>query len=1652
MSAKLQLKNKILRELDLNLEVTRDKKPEHVVPTYRVEFLLDSKLRQHKYRRFLFNVVPNGQDISSNLIIEKLNEEANLEKVAEATLSLKSRSAAKYDYDVDFKLQTRRPSSLSLSGVLSLDIFKSNVDLSVVYSGPQLKLETPANIRFSHALDLSPNGKSFAQLGVKYEARNINHNVKFLFKVDPNEMRIDHLEIQVQTPKTTSSLPYTVFFSKEINDENPNSKNVHIKIGIDNFAIDLSNKESKIAKSLIKLDSNNLIKSITLDYVRNSDNNSNQRNVKVSLKKNNVEFASIETGLNGCLDSIRANPNEVSRQSLSSSLKINVFENSAGVNTKLDVESSLRNKRHFIDFDLKTDGLLRILIKVISIQAKLDVNREKIDAHYEIKKIGELRSFALKTKPNTQIRQISGGFKEFDVEYIKVLGGNRQLKSSGKVQYKFENVKNFESSLNIPGSFRYELNFKNTRNQQNNLFGVHDIRMNYAHLDVQQAERELKIFIDGESQTNGIVFNILAKRGQPNALSSLDQLDYILDLNTKNTFFYSNNKRRLENGENSLVLRSSKFGFEIDAKCSGTTNRQANKFDLNASLNAKFPALISNPGTVNFLKHSLSYSKTLDGNSKSISAELESDNMYINRIFKSLNIDYSRKPLNQETTNLITKISLVNANDESKYLNLDIQRLNCLNSVLNDVLDSEEDDDSEEIFEQSNVRHRQLCSGTKINLKQNILTTVNSRIIQGKTFDTSDCSLETKLIRKKQSSPVYNYLLDVLLSAECKNLVFLKESLTVKRESDKARDGMKSTDLVLHLQSDLYFQSRHIEIKHKKFYSKSGSLEIQWDRDSTRLFAGKFFYTRQLEKSSNKLSHGNYVLNANFGSETYKNCELNIESKQSYYNKLECRIKSNKLPVELMYGYSIKADGIKELPDGKRNIELTINLPTTRQLRVEYQSSRALLTEQQFDDDDDYNNEREFSSNIKYFWDFGRDKTKVLNLALKRDNYAKTNTRFTAEASSPSFKSLKLIVDRKRLFNETNIDGSLSYELHNNVQNELQILTKLSSDFESSQFSIELNLVRPSFNVLYENKFNKLNGRLRNLSIRLAKLLRFTVDKEYDPENRRIRLELESPDQNDYFVETLSNLNSENVYDVRSSLFQKSTGQVISTLDSRFDSNNNVFNVNLDAIKARQQYSLNVGIYNESLANAAIKHTSNNNQLLGVGSLQIVNVNDPSITVENDNRYLQLSLKWNRLWNKIYSDILANQVDSSRASENEQFNSYFGDVYGTFVNDLKQTYEKIKADRRQVRSELKQLVLMIVDFYSNFLPSEMKNKLVNDFRRRQEESVEEDKKFDQLPLYKRLFARYNSLAQRLNRLHFKVRSFSKTLSRYIPRLTMISYNKDDQLNRMARQFDNNLVAHRPIYNARNLYQFNAEYRDTLRRLGNRILSVKSNLLRNIQGANIRSLVNKYKLRSLSDYTIAGHVFNRRNLVTFNGESKLLKSRCKFLLAHELTRNQFSVILNSYTDKAWLSISAYGQPSIDITPNSASINNRPLSLPHTVELKDKNARIVVKRSFNSVSVEVNKDLLVTCYEDSKSCSVALTRWYTGKVNGLFGKSNFNSENVEEDYWFLDKNCRLPNFVMKNPSDESVKACYSVFGKHRKAVFRNAIQVSFVFFIN
>jgi uncharacterized protein YdcH (DUF465 family) len=392
-------------------------------------------------------------------------------------------------------------------------------------------------------------------------------------------------------------------------------------------------------------------------------------------------------------------------------------------------------------------------------------------------------------------------------------------------------------------------------------------------------------------------------------------------------------------------------------------------------------------------------------------------------------------------------------------------------------------------------------------------------------------------------------------------------------------------------------------------------------------------------------------------------------------------------------------------------------------------------------------------------------------------------------------------------------------------------------------------------------------------------------------------------------------------------------------------------------------------------------------------------------------------------------------LPENKMAPNDKFNSLFGDVYDSLSDELKPAVENVRNTRKMVSEDFKKVLFLNLDFYTNFYPP-LKQKLMA-----MQAGTKEIK--EEQPLYKRVFEAYNNLAHKLSHLSLKLRKVSKPLSRYIPRLPVLKYNPDSETKNI-KPFANDLTLTRPTYNALTLYQFSAEYRDYVRKMGNNVLNYKGNAVRNLDGFSVKALINKYKLRKLSDFTMVGTVYNRRNIVAFNGESKSLRAKCKYLLAHELRKNQFSVILNPNDQQAIVSVGALGQQAIDISYTKASVNGQDVALPYYVKVENKGV-ITVTRSNSGVCLSVNNDMKVCCYEDSKSCTVALTRWYTGRVNGLLGKTNNNLDDGEEDRWFLDGTCKLPNIQLKKPTTTAVKSCYMVFGKHRKSFFRNSFML-------
>ncbi len=325
---------------------------------------------------------------------------------------------------------------------------------------------------------------------------------------------------------------------------------------------------------------------------------------------------------------------------------------------------------------------------------------------------------------------------------------------------------------------------------------------------------------------------------------------------------------------------------------------------------------------------------------------------------------------------------------------------------------------------------------------------------------------------------------------------------------------------------------------------------------------------------------------------------------------------------------------------GNRDLELEVNWPTGRVLRFEYKGQRSVafgsVADSQFDEDDDQNNDREFNGVAKFYWDFGRQPSRFVQINARRDNYAQTNSKLTIEVLNiQGLKSQKLIVDRQRLYNESRIQFTTQYELDSGASNQLDLTFRMSSDLDSNFLSSELSLQRPKFNILYENQFNKLTGKLQQLNLRLGRLLRVRIQKN-DPENRKISVELASPSADLYSVESKIVQNTQRYFEVESTLRDLKSQQVLSVLKSNFDSNNNRLALNLDAQKSSVKYQLSFGVFSELLARAELLK---NEEMVGVASLGVD-------LHEKSHADLELTLRWNRVWSQFRQDVLGQSKDA----------------------------------------------------------------------------------------------------------------------------------------------------------------------------------------------------------------------------------------------------------------------------------------------------------------------------------------------------------------------------------------------------------------------
>jgi len=255
------------------------------------------------------------------------------------------------------------------------------------------------------------------------------------------------------------------------------------------------------------------------------------------------------------------------------------------------------------------------------------------------------------------------------------------------------------------------------------------------------------------------------------------------------------------------------------------------------------------------------------------------------------------------------------------------------------------------------------------------------------------------------------------------------------------------------------------------------------------------------------------------------------------------------------------------------------------------------------------------------------------------------------------------------------------------------------------------------------------------LAIRVGRVLQLTVDKEYDPQQRLIAIQLTNPDDSKYTLSATSSTQN-GLHTVQGTLSKQ--GQALSTLTSRFDTRKTLFDVTIQGLVTNKKYNFNFGVYNESVASAVITDL-NTQQTLGRTSLAVVH-ND-----ETDSHELVLTTRFNRLWRQLQADILGGD-DSHLAKQSANYNSYFGDVYAEVTEELKPVVAAHRAQRAAIKSDFRNLFGILADFYSNFLGQQGRREFQRNQMEKMAAALELELKSDktELPIYKKVNLRQNN--------------------------------------------------------------------------------------------------------------------------------------------------------------------------------------------------------------------------------------------------------------------------------------------------------------------
>jgi len=951
LKAHLEVTNKIIRPFHHKISFGRDARgmetDDNIVPKYHLDLLMDTSRGPRTYNLH-FDVTPSDSDITSNFVVERSSPSTNNQNVRyiNGDFSLiRNTESSDLEYSVELHTQNLMlQSQLDVTGTVLLAMFRSNIDLDIDYKSSRIQLPEPAKVQFGHEINLSEGAKSTIRAAVKHAYRNIDHSVLVTFKGDVAEKRLDLLTIDINRPGLKQ--PAQFFYEKNVSEDETNTEST-VQFGARNMERDLSQSPLSFAQTLIKVDFDNTLRSLVVQYVRRHTKGRRIAH-ELLVKKNDKAFVTIKDEIYGEMSKVRENFNELAKTAFGASLYVKVMENSGAVSANLDLEASKSQGNHRAELTFKTENLFKILSRVASFNAKFVSTKSEFDAKFEMTRLGEVRSFKVFS---TSGLKRNGNSATFNVGYEKRLANGKVLSAPGTASFTFNNFKNFETTVDVPSHYNHKLAVANSRDStQTGLFAQHSFNFVNSHLDYDIVQNRFNLEIEDRKQSSGnrkFNFVIDARKGPLGQLDSTANLDILASVSTKNLI----GQEQILSSVNSLALKSSRFNLNLAKTLNYNFEEQTGSHTLSTKTDLNLPAIITDPGKLNYVNHEAQITSTVSGNHFSVLNRFKTDSKLFGRLFRELNIDYKRDTSAEKQLTVDYTINYQLSKDAVVYSPL---------------------------------------SGTQI--------------------DLTSCTLSEHLVHQKNEQ-VLN--VDHSYKQTCAGQLVLEDNLTFRRNYDS--EQRPSTRLSLDARSAVFpYPPVLVKAAHDKFHSRHGLVGLQLNVAGQDIFSNEFSYDRDLD-SENQLKTAQYQTITSFGEQMRKSCSLNILNGVDYYNAFDCRLNTTKVPnMELNYGYKLRLANVADRAYGKRSGEFNVVVPG-RTMRVEYNANYPAYFDGNDDDEDANNEREFNATSTLFWnyakepSKFIRVEAKRDNVAKGR------STTYVQFVNTPNFKVLKFSVDKVSL-------------------------------------------------------------------------------------------------------------------------------------------------------------------------------------------------------------------------------------------------------------------------------------------------------------------------------------------------------------------------------------------------------------------------------------------------------------------------------------------------------------------------------------------------------------------------------------------------------------------------------------------------------------